>query len=138
MSPRLSSSLLVQVLCAIAAASGAVAVAAPLEERTFITCSGFAMDGTTLTANCGSLILHGPVSNERLDLNPCVGNNNGDLGAGSDFGGSCHNILFNGEQPTGHLDGLSAQCTSRGGIIVTSMIPSARFISADGTLQCPV
>ncbi|KAJ6518305.1 hypothetical protein C8R47DRAFT_1205363 [Mycena vitilis] len=127
MSPRLSSSLL--VLCAISAASGVVAVVVPLEERTLITCSGFAMDGTTLTANCGSLILHGPVSNERLDLNPCVGNNNGDLGAGSDFGGSCRNILFNGQQQRNGniIDGLSAQCTSKGGIIVTSEIPSGRL-----------
>ncbi|KAJ7659027.1 hypothetical protein DFH06DRAFT_1472509 [Mycena polygramma] len=129
----LSSSLLL-ALCTIAAAPSSIAVA--LQQRAIGACQQFSLDDSTLilTALCGNAE---QLSIGKLALNPCVGNNNGNLVPGSDFGGSCSGIIFGGEGPFGPIDGLSANCTSQSGVIVTSVIPSERFISGQATLQCP-
>ncbi|KAJ6518304.1 hypothetical protein C8R47DRAFT_1062828 [Mycena vitilis] len=115
-------SFFVLVACAVAVAAQPTPAAreSPCESPTY--------DGKAVTMN---MICSGIT--QTLELNNCIGNNNGDLGRGADFSSTCSNV----EVISGALT-LSAKCISRGGVSVGSTIDLGQFVAADHeTLACP-
>ncbi|KAJ7760711.1 hypothetical protein DFH07DRAFT_771788 [Mycena maculata] len=85
------------------------ALATPLKKRDSVAavCSDFVFDNPPdLTATC--FAPDGSDSISDIDLDTCVGNNNGDLVVGTDFTASCTGLSLNGLE-------LHAECASNGG-----------------------
>ncbi|KAJ6518299.1 hypothetical protein C8R47DRAFT_1062823 [Mycena vitilis] len=107
------------LLCAIAAASGAIAVS--LQRR----CDGFTLhdDDASLTFTCGS-------TPEKIFLDFCIGNDNGQLVPGSNFTNSCAPLDFDGDTAV-----FTAVCQDNDESAVQSTISLDKFV-INGVIVC--
>ncbi|KAJ7825014.1 Cyanovirin-N [Mycena leptocephala] len=132
MNTLLSSVLL--AIFAMAAAPGALATSVNGRASNFSsTCTkiSFNSANNSLTATCE---LSGNTGTETttIPLNACVGNDNGELAAGSNFSTSCGNISFSGVT-------LSATCENpTGNLIHTSIDLNSVLSNNNGVLHCGV
>ncbi|EFJ09177.1 hypothetical protein SELMODRAFT_428273 [Selaginella moellendorffii] len=92
------------------------------------SCSGITYGGSTLIANCVNQA--GATVRSQIDLNTCVGNNNGQLDCSSGYFQSCAGIQYSGTT-------VSATCPS----VSNQPIFSSRDLNScvrnsNGNLQC--